>query len=185
VTGTAGGLVLAAGAGRRFGGAKQLARVDGRTLVERAVAAQCEVEELDPVVVALGAYAGAVLERTDLGRARAVVCRDWVAGMSASLRAGLEALGPGPVLVTLGDQPGVGPAAIRRVLAAGAPARAAYDGTPGHPVLLDAELAAAARDLRGDEGARSLLDAVRLVECGDLGDPRDVDTRQDLEAVRR
>jgi CTP:molybdopterin cytidylyltransferase MocA len=179
-----GGIVLAAGAGRRFGGAKQLAPFEGRTLVEHAVAAQCEVDELDPVVVVLGAYADAVLDRADLGRARAVVCQDWATGMAASLRDGLEALGHGPALVTLADQPGVGAAAIRRVLAAGAPARAAYDGVPGHPVLLDPELAAAARDLSGDEGARSLLGAAPLVECGDLGDPRDVDTRQDLEAVR-
>ena len=85
----------------------------------------------------------------------------------------------------LGDQPLVTPDVLRAVLAAGAPARAAYDGVPGHPVLLDAALLERAGGLRGDAGFRAELEGITLVECGMLCDPTDIDTREDLEVVRR
>jgi hypothetical protein len=40
-----------------------------------------------------------------------------------------------------------------------------------------------AGELRGDAGFRGV--AMTEVECGDLADPRDIDTRDDLEVVRR
>jgi CTP:molybdopterin cytidylyltransferase MocA len=61
------GLVLAAGAGRRFGpDSKLLADLHGRPLLEYAIRAQCAVPELERVVVVLGAHASAVIERVDL-----------------------------------------------------------------------------------------------------------------------
>ena len=178
------GLVLAAGEGRRFGGPKQLAQLDGRPLLAHVVAAARAV--LDPVVVVLGARAEQVRAGVALGGVAVVECPDWADGMSASLRCGLRALGEAEaVVVLLGDQPLVTPDVLRAVLAAGAPARAAYDGVPGHPVLLDAGLLARADALRGDAGFRAELEGVTLVECGMLCDPTDIDTREDLEVVRR
>jgi nicotine blue oxidoreductase len=178
------GLVLAAGEGRRFGGPKQLASLHGRPLLEHVVAAARAA--LDPVVVVLGARADEVRAGVALGGVSVVECEDWASGMSASLRCGLRALGDADaVVVLLGDQPLVTPAVVRAVLAAGAPARAAYGGVPGHPVLLDAALLARAGGLRGDAGFRSELEGVTLVECGALCDPTDIDTREDLEVVRR
>lgn len=63
--------------------------------------------------------------------------------------------------------------------------QAAYDGVPGHPVLLDRRTWAEVADLAtGDQGARGWLrahrDAVRLVDCTGTGDPRDVDRPEDL-----
>jgi CTP:molybdopterin cytidylyltransferase MocA len=178
------GLVLAAGEGRRFGGPKQLASLAGRPLLEHVVTAARAV--LDPVVVVLGAHAADVRAGVVLGGARVVICEDWAEGMSASLRCGLRALREvDAVMVVLGDQPLITPEVMRAVLAAGAPARAAYDGVPGHPVLLDAALVAGAGSLRGDAGFRARLAGVTLVECGELCDPTDIDTRADLEVVRR
>jgi CTP:molybdopterin cytidylyltransferase MocA len=178
------GLVLAAGAGRRFGGPKQLAPLHGRPLLEHVLATARAA--LDPVVVVLGAHAAEVRAGVDLAGAAVVECPEWADGMSASLRCGLAALPDArEVLVVLGDQPFITPAVVRAVLAAGAPARAAYDGVPGHPVLLDAALLARAGALQGDAGFRDRLDGVALVECGKLCDPRDIDTREDLEVVRR
>jgi nicotine blue oxidoreductase len=78
----------------------------------------------------------------------------------------------------------VTPEAIAAVLAAGAdaPARAAYGGRPGHPVLLPRRLLDRVGELRGDAGFRALLDAedVRDVEAGHLADPTDIDTREEL-----
>jgi nicotine blue oxidoreductase len=185
VTAAVPGLVLAAGEGRRFGGPKQLAALEGRPLLAHVVAVA--LATLDPVVVVLGARAAEVRAGVDLRGARVVECADWAEGMSASLRCGLRALPDtsAAVLVLLGDQPRVTPEVVRAVLAAGAPARAAYAGVPGHPVLLDAALAAGAGTLRGDAGFRDRLAGVTLVECGELCDPTDIDTRADLEVVRR
>jgi CTP:molybdopterin cytidylyltransferase MocA len=176
------GLVLAAGEGRRFGGPKQLARLDGRPLIEHALAA---LRDLGRVVVALGARAGEIRAGADLGRAEVVVCEDWAEGMGASLRRGLAALGDAEeVVVVLADQPFITPAVVARVrAAAGDAARAVYGGVPGHPVVLRRALLARAGELRGDAGFRGV--AMTEVECGDLADPRDIDTRADLEVVRR
>jgi len=176
------GLVLAAGEGRRFGGPKQLARIGGRPLVEHALDA---VGDLDRVVVVLGARAEEIRARADLRGAEVVVCEDWAEGMGASLRRGLAALaGADEVAVVLADQPFITRAVVARVrAAAGDAARATYGGAPGHPVVLRAALLARAGELRGDAGFRGF--PMTEVECADLADPRDIDTQDDLEVVRR
>ena len=158
------GLVLAAGEGRRFGGPKQLARLDGRPLVEHALAA---LAGLDRVVVVLGAHAADVRRDADLGAAEVVVCDDWAEGMSASLRAGLEALrGEEEVVIVLADQPFITAAVVERVRAVPGPAaRAVYGGEPGHPVVVRAPLLERAGELRGDAGFRDLLGDAAEVEC--------------------
>jgi molybdenum cofactor cytidylyltransferase len=180
---TTGGLILAAGEGRRFGGTKQLAELDGRPLLEHVLAAMIGVW---PRVVVLGHAADKIARGVDLHGASVVVCEDWAEGQSASLRAGLTALaGCDAVVVVLGDQPGITPRAVEAVIAAAGDedaVRALYDGTPGHPVLLRRSLLARAGELRGDVGFRDLLEGatVREVEIGGLADPADIDTREEL-----
>jgi molybdenum cofactor cytidylyltransferase len=186
-----GGVVLAGGEGSRFGARKQLAELDGRPLIEHAVGAVLAVPALERVIVVLGAGAGEIATRVDLGRAEVAICEGWAEGLSASLRAGVDALADAEaIVVTLGDQPLVTPQAIAAVLDeldAPEPAvRATYAGRPGHPVLIKRELFEAVRRLRGDAGARDLLASagVREVECGHLSRPDDVDVPADLEAIR-
>jgi molybdenum cofactor cytidylyltransferase len=186
-----GGLVLAAGAGRRFGAAKQLAELDGRPLLEHVLAAM-SVAPLDRVVVVLGAHADEILARVPLHGADAVVCKDWAEGIGASLRTGAEALaGCDAIVVALGDQPRLSPQAVARVVDArgdGAPAvRASYGGVAGHPVLIDRSVFPRLRDVHGDEGARTALRdvEVREVDCEGLGTPDDVDTPEALRRVAR
>jgi molybdenum cofactor cytidylyltransferase len=180
------GLVLAAGAGTRFGNSpKLLADLDGRPLLEWAVQAQCEVPALSRVLVVLGARADEVRARVDFGRAETIVCADWEAGQAASLRTGLAALtGAAKVIVTLGDHPLVTPAVIARFVGEPALTRAVYDGRPGHPVVLGAAQISELMSLTGDRGARDLLRGGPLIEVGHLCSGRDVDTPDDLEAVR-
>jgi CTP:molybdopterin cytidylyltransferase MocA len=182
------GVVLAAGAGTRFGGGKQLAEIDGRPMLEHALAAM-ESAPLAERIVVLGADAGEIAKRADLHGARAVVCDDWAAGQSASLRAGIDAAGDDcdAIVVTLGDQPWIAARAIAAVVAARAPGdadavRATYDGTPGHPILIERALFPAVRALSGDVGARDVLRGARVtdVPCDGLGGPGDVDTREQL-----
>ncbi|WP_410659694.1 NTP transferase domain-containing protein [Amycolatopsis sp. lyj-112] len=182
------GLLLAAGAGRRFGGPKALAVLDGEPFVVRALRVLADAG-CSPVRVVLGAAADDVRAiLPDL--TSAVVAEEWESGMGASLRAGLKALEKGgaeAAVVHLVDLPGVGAEVVRRVMDgadASTVARAAYDGVPGHPVVLGRrwwpEVVAGAS---GDKGARDWLKGrpdLRLVECGDLGSGHDVDHRADL-----
>lgn len=191
--GTVGGLLLAAGAGRRFGVPKAGIHVGGEALVTRGVRLLAEAG-CAPVVVVLGAGEQQVRDAADLGGARAIVAPDWHEGMGASLRAGLVALRdlcPAAV-VALVDQPLIGVEAIARLRAAwlgGAVAvTAAYDGVRGTPVLFDAavwpEISASAV---GDRGARAWLtanpDRVAMVECADVASPDDIDTTEDLRRL--
>lgn len=182
----AAGLILAAGGGSRFGPEpKLLADLNGRPLLEHAVRALTAVEQLDPVVVVLGAHAERVRREVHFGRARTVICEDWKAGMSASLRCGVGEISDAPrLIVALGDAPTLNPEIIRRFLTAPPGTRATYAGRPGHPVVLGPEQMARVMDLAGDTGARGLLAAERTIECGDLASGRDVDTPADLDDLR-
>ena len=182
------GLILAAGAGTRFGDTpKQLAPLGGRPLLQWAVDAQCAVspELLDPIVVVLGSRAGEIAAAVDFRRARPVVCADWDTGQAASLRCGLRALaGADTIVVTLGDAPLVSTEAIARFAGEPPGTRAVYDGRPGHPVVLGpAQIAALTADA-GDRGARDVLRGARVIEAGHLCSGRDVDTPDDLEEIQ-
>jgi molybdenum cofactor cytidylyltransferase len=186
-----GGIVLAAGGARRFGSPKQLADLGGVPLLQHAVDAMLAVPALDRVVVVLGAAAGHVGKAVRFATAEAVVCERWSEGLAASLRAGVEALGDAEwAVVTLGDQPRITPEAIEAVLDAVGPdveaVRAVYGGRPGHPVALSRTMLRRVAGLRGDVGARDLLAGadVRSVEALHLARPDDVDTPEELEAIR-
>jgi CTP:molybdopterin cytidylyltransferase MocA len=148
------------------------------------------VTGLSPRVVVLGHAADEILAAIDLQGARPVVCAAWADGQSASVRAGIAALGDvDAALLLLGDMPRISRSAVEAVAAAPLDgvdaARATYGGRPGHPVKLGRELLARAGELTGDAGFRDLLKgaAIRDVEVGGLGDPSDVDTPGDLEGV--
>jgi molybdenum cofactor cytidylyltransferase len=185
------GLVLAAGAGRRFGSPKQLADLGGVPLLQHAIDAMLAVPSLDRVVVVLGSYAEEIAAAVKFASAEPVVCPDWAEGMAASLRCGAaELAGVDWAVVTLGDMPGVTPEAIEAVIGACSPdvdaVRAEYGGQFGHPVALSGALLARVESLRGDVGARELLREarVRRVEALHLARPDDVDTPEELEAIR-
>lgn len=180
------GLVLAAGAGTRFGeDPKLLADLDGRPLLEWAVRAQCAVATLDRVVVVLGARAPEIQARVPFGRAEVVVCDDWRDGQAASLRRGLRELaGADRIVVTLGDAPLIPASLVARFAGEVPGTRAVYDGRPGHPVVLGPEHVARLMSVQGDRGARDLLRGGPVIEAGHLSSGRDVDTHDDLEAIR-
>ena len=178
-------LVLAAGAGSRFGDdPKLLADLDGTPVLEHVVRNATAAEHVHRVVVVLGAHAGEIRRRVDLQGAEVVTCSDWADGQSASLRCGLQATGADrKVLVLLGDQPLVTARVIEWLACEPAGSRASYRGAPGHPVVLGPRLIAEALELRGDHGLRDLV-RWRMVEVGHLASDRDVDTPEDLEAIR-
>ena len=193
------GLVLAAGAGTRFGGPKGLARdVAGTPWIVRAVEALSR-GGCDRVLVAVGARGDEVAGLVPAG-AEVVHVADWAAGLSATLRAGLVAAngaavggvtapgvtagGVAAVVVLPVDVPDAPAAAVRRVIeaagtdVAGALVQASYAGAPGHPVLLGGRhLDEIVQQVAGDDGARAYLraHAVTRVDCGDLWSGADID----------
>ncbi|GAB3491501.1 nucleotidyltransferase family protein [Nocardiopsis coralliicola] len=183
------GLLLAAGAGRRFGRPKADLVVAGERLADRAVRA-LRSGGCAPLLV----VSGAVPVRVE--GAAEVHNPDWESGMGSSLRAGLDALPDevGAVVVALADQPLVTPAAVARLIRAGSAgasaAAATYRGNLRNPVLLGREHWPAVQALAvGDVGARPFLRAyshlVTPVPCDDVAAPDDVDTPADLARITR
>jgi len=192
------GIVLAAGAGTRYGRPKVL--VDDGMWLRGAVSALRD-GGCERVWVVLGATGPA--RRAGDGRwlvcespaiaipegAQPVWAADWAVGLAASLRAGIAAVAAAPdppryAAIMPVDTPDVGADVVARVLAGArsAPsglARAVFEGRPGHPVVLyhkhwDAALGSA----QGNSGARAFLDNrpdILAVTCDDLATGRDHD----------
>jgi molybdenum cofactor cytidylyltransferase len=171
------GVLLAAGAGRRYGKPKVL--VDG--WLDIAVRALGE-GGCDEVVLVLGA----AQVTAPLG-VTAVTASDWDVGLSASVRAGLTQAGRAHAdfaVLHVVDTPDVGAEVVARVIkralaSRGGIARACFGGRPGHPVVLARPhwpdvLAAVSGDAGAGAYLRSRAD-VENVQCGDLATGRDVD----------
>ena len=190
-------LVLAGGAGSRFGGGKLTAPWRGGVLLNGALAAAFAAPVRSVTVVTgadpgIEAVARAFAERTGQGaRLEVVHCASHAEGMGATLRAGVASLpaDAGGVFVFLGDMPLI-PAAILPSLAAalagGALAAApTFEGQRGHPVLFSATLLADLLALRGDQGARDVLQRLgarlELVKTDDPGVLVDIDRPGDLD----
>ncbi len=178
------GVILAAGAGTRFGarGEKLLAPLDGRPLLAWAIepAAQAELDEL---VVVTGA-----VDLGDIVPAEATLLRndEWEQGLAASLGVALDwchRQGHAAAVVGLGDAPGVRRESWRALAEAtdGPIVVATYGGRRGHPVRLEASVWSLL-PTSGDEGARTLMRArpELVVELACEGTSADIDTREDL-----
>jgi molybdenum cofactor cytidylyltransferase len=182
-------VILAAGESRRFGGRKQLAMLDGRTLLEHVLELARDAG-LGPIVVVVPVWLTRPGSMDDPAL-RWIVNPHPERGMSHSLRLGFAAL---PVttdaaMILLGDQPTVSPETLTALLAArgGKPivaARAA--GRLSAPVLVERSHFAVVQEPDGDIGLRQVLDAhpelVWAVEVGEHAP--DVDTPADLQALR-
>lgn len=187
------GVVLAAGISRRFGRPKQLARLGDRTMIERIVDIAL-ASAVDEVAVVLGAHADDA--RTALGEreVRIVVNERYEEGQGTSLAAGIRAL-PGDVdaaVILLGDQPGVDPRVIDRVMTARRTSGASivmaeYGLERGHPVLFGREHFPALVALDGDHGGREVIrqhtDDVAVVPADRESLPPDIDTEDDWRAM--
>jgi CTP:molybdopterin cytidylyltransferase MocA len=167
------GVILAAGASVRMGQPKQLLLLGDRCLLQHVVdaaVASC----LDEIILVLGHRATeiqAALGIPSQRSARVVVNPGYVEGQAASLRLGVHGASSraGAVAILLGDQPGVTAALIDSVAAAfvagdlpvARPVYVTAGGrrVPGHPVFLARRVWPELEQLRGDQGARSVLAA--------------------------
>lgn len=188
-----GALILAAGAGRRFGGGKLLADLGGAPVIRRTTVAVLAAG-FDTVLVATGAEHQRIVEALQGLSCRVLPTPGWEEGMAASIRAGSAALASCSkgVFVFLADMP-LAPAGLCGALAqlaevAGYAARPVVDGRPGHPVGFVREAVADLARLEGDQGAAHGLKRrtdVAYLETDDIGAILDIDSPEDLTAAER
>ena len=186
-------VLLAAGASRRFGGAKLLADAGGEPLVARTARALLD-GGADHVVAVLGARAVEVGQALQTLVTRIVLNGRWEDGMFGSVRVGLAAADPESLRLAVvpADLATLEPADVRRVLDAGREAGprtlvvGAHESRRGHPLVFSRLVAE--RVLRWPLG-RKLSDVfletdlgVELVPCG-AGVVHDVDAPSDLAPV--
>lgn len=190
---TVGAVVLAAGAGTRFGGAKLLAELDGRPIVAHVVET-ARSAGLDPIVVVVPP--AGPLGALELGPVRRVTNPHPEEGLSSSVRLGLRSFELEPdvsaAVILPGDQPRVRSEVIRRLVETAASteaplligARHAGDAAP-NPILARRAAWRLADDLVGDRGFGPLLaDRPDLVAWVPVeGENPDVDTRADLDRL--
>lgn len=185
------GILLAAGISKRFGSDKLMHPLAGGTPV--AAAALANLRSVIPHVIAVVRPGATMLENllSEAG-ATVILCTNADEGMGASLATAVGASGDvAGWVIALADMPYILPATIGKIaasLTAGAAIVApAYRGERGHPVGLSARFRAQLEALRGDEGARSVLNEnaglVKLIEVDDPGVCRDIDTPDDLRQV--
>jgi molybdenum cofactor cytidylyltransferase len=184
------GVVLAAGSSRRLGTPKQLLPYRDTTLLG-ATLGVARGAGFDQLIVTLGGAAQAVREALPLDGIDVVTVADPATGCAASLRAALDRVDPRAdgIVLMLGDQPGVRPATLRRMIDGGPGADIAvcryHDGI-GHPFWLGRSMFGELRGLRGDKAVWKIVESGRrqvreLVVDGCI--PLDVDTWEDYRRL--
>jgi molybdenum cofactor cytidylyltransferase len=156
-------IVLAAGASRRFGSPKQLARVHGHSLLQKVIAHATDSLGAG-VTVVLGAHAAAIAETLPSGSAGTLINRNWQEGIASSIRAGVQRL-PGAcdgVMLVLADQPLVSSQTYHRLIAAWRRqprqiVASSYASTTGLPAIFPKWTFSDLMALRGDQSAHLLI----------------------------
>lgn len=195
-------LVLAGGAGERMGHVpKPLIAIDGKTIVDRTIAAVLETGASEVIVVLghhLHATADAVLKSWHANSCVRSVFVDPPGQQTLSLHSGLHALRPdcAAAMVCLADQPLIDARAVRALRMAfnARPRRTELvipwvDGIPGNPVMLSSiliqELVDAGPTVGGREWRQANPERVHRWLSGNAAYLLDLDTVADLEAFRR
>lgn len=175
-------VVLAAGSSSRLGSPKQLVRLGGENLLERAVRVAREAG-CAPVVVVLGSSADLIRLQCDLGDACVVVNEDWASGMGGSIGVGVSVLdGVDGCVVMTCDMPAVSTSHLELLMSKSEVIASRYAGRNGVPAFFPKKNFEELRALSGDKGARELLLGAH---CEDLvGGEVDIDTPGDLERAR-
>lgn len=186
-------LVLAAGASTRLGQPKQLVRLGGRPALHGVVSSAVALAG-HAVSVVIGAHAGEMTRLLARSPASVVINRQWQEGLASSIRCGLAALPSAceSVLILLGDQVAVTADDLKRLAGAwneqdNLIAAATYDRHVGVPAIFPRMCFSELAQLRGDQGARRLIErnAERLVRVPMPNAAVDLDTPADLAALTK
>jgi molybdenum cofactor cytidylyltransferase len=185
------GIILAAGASRRYGSPKLLLPWKGFPLINHVVTAALQAG-LDPVVVVAGEHNAAIREALKGQPVVVLYNAEWESGQSSSVRTGLDALPMwiGAAVFLLGDQPQIPPslphALVNTHSTKLAPIVApVVDGQRANPVLFDRTTFNDLRKLHGDVGGRALFSRypVTWMEWHDPAVLQDIDTPDDYHSL--
>lgn len=187
-------VVLAAGESSRLGQAKQLLRVNGETLLARAVRLANQAGAKDSFVV-LGYQAEQMRAAIEGANANIAINSQWSTGMASSVRLGVETVlrvAPTPpnLLLMVCDQPLLDAPFLRNLAEIHkqgdfAVTASRYAEKLGVPAMFRADLYPELLQLRGDHGARDVIrnhkEAIGVVDFP--GGEADVDTLEDLQQL--
>ena len=173
---TIAGVILAAGKATRIGICKQLLPFKDKTILEQVVT-HARKADLAPLMIVLGHDAEKIQHQIDLTSTHVVIARQYAAGQSASLKAGVAAvpLHCDGALFLLGDQPLITTEIIDKVVVAYRDTLQdiiipTYQGVRGNPVLIARSLFHVLDSITGDTGARVLFERypkrVKEIEMG-------------------
>ncbi len=186
-------LVLAAGAGERFGGGKLLQNLpNGKTIIQHVVDV-VKQQKFAQIVVVVGYEADLVRKSIDDPLVDIVLNPNWRDGASTSLKSGVNALKPtcDACMIFLGDQPLISKDLMQALCSAYLLTNMpivypVIKGVHANPVLLDRSIFSAINTLKGDVGARALFNrfSVQEVNWDDEQAFWDVDTPGDLSRIR-
>ena len=187
-------VILAAGQSKRLGQPKQLIPFGGTALVVRVADAACRIK-LYPVLVVLGAHAEKIQPYLNMPGLKVVVNEEWEEGMASSIRKGLAAMDQfyphlDGIMFLVCDQPHLDHQLIRDLIElqdeTGMPAAGcSYAGILGTPALFHKSLFQELMQLKGDVGARKVLERMREdvgVMAFDHG-AFDIDTPEDYQRL--
>jgi molybdenum cofactor cytidylyltransferase len=185
-------IILAAGASRRLGQPKQLARLAGEMLLARTIRVVRE-SGTEPVIVVLGAHRESIVAEVDLSGVQVVTNHDWEQGIASSIHEGIRTMEQSSakaaaVLLLVCDQPKLSVKHLRRLIEAYQEAdepvivASWYVGIAGIPAIFPVSQFGKLLGLRGDAGARHIL---RKPDCAMVmidfeGGEVDIDTPEDL-----
>jgi molybdenum cofactor cytidylyltransferase len=182
-------ILLAAGASRRLGQPKQLVHSGGQSLLRRS--ARAALGACAPVLVVVGHQGERMAEELAGLPVTLVPNPGWEEGMAASIRAGILALPPDAegALFLVCDQVAVSAAVVGDLLALRrlhpeAVVTCGYGGGRGIPSWFPRARFPELLALRGDRGARSLLEEAGVVVLPFPEGAEDVDLPEDLERLR-
>ena len=185
-------IILAAGASKRFGAAKQLAEFNGNTLIKKAVQTAIAVDPAE-ICIVLGANFEIIKKEIEDFPVKIIYNPNWPEGMSSSLKTGLKyfiAKNFSAALVMLCDQPLVKSAHLNELIEkfaeTGKPLIVSkYQDAEGVPAIFSGEIFSQLLKIEGDKGARTVIEEnselAEFVEIPEAG--ADIDTKKDLRKI--
>ncbi|MHB1867349.1 MAG: nucleotidyltransferase family protein [Nitrososphaerales archaeon] len=188
-------IILAAGMAVRFGSPKQLAKVGGKPMLQRALDS-ANGSSADYVLLVVGANSSEILSAVDLGRAQVVLNKNFAKGQSTSIKSGIANLPEDckGAIIMVSDQPFLKTIHLNKIINAfkkgnkSQVVALSHSGEPRNPVLIPKKLFPGLLKLKGDVGAKATIrnnKNVRLVEIRDKKVFFDIDTKRAASELKR
>ena len=179
----------------RFGRAKLLSELEGKTLLQRAIDT-ANNSAADYVILVLGAYASRILAKIQTGRAQVVFNSKFDEGQSSSIKCGISNLPKdcSAAIIMVADQPFLKSEYLDKMIqifrkqGSSRKIIALSKGEePRNPVLVGKEIFLQLMKLEGDVGARVILRNSSKIKLVPVDDPKaflDIDNRRSISRLK-